>query len=126
MATVRPDGTPHVMPFVFALDRTEPDAVRLYWAVDDKPKRSGSLQRVENIRTHPAVEVVIDGYDEDWATLWWVRIRGNGRVVASDEERRVALEALASKYAQYRTAEPRGDVVAIDVDGVTSWSASQA
>src|SRR5436190_19267783 len=76
MATVRPDGTPHVVPFVFALVSMHAGAIRLYWAVDDKPKRSrrgsGSLQRVENLRQNPAVEVVVDEYDDDWPALWWV------------------------------------------------------
>ena len=122
IATVRPDGTPHVTPFVFALRPTEDGAIRVYWAVDDKPKRSGRLQRIENIRTNPAVEIVVDGYDDDWSALWWVRLRGNGRVVTADDERATALEALASKYERYRSGPPTGDVVAIDVETITSWS----
>jgi len=125
MATVRPDATPHVVPFVFALIR-EGTAIRLYWAVDAKPKRPTTLRRIENLRVNPAVEVVVDGYDDDWTALWWVRLRGTSRVVTSSEERRSALAALASKYAPYRAIEPAGDVVAIDVDAVSWWAAGDA
>ena len=115
-----------MVPFVFVLEQNDDGEVRLYWVVDDKPKRSTTLQRLRNLRAHPAVEVVIDAYDEGWASLWWVRMRGEGRVVTSPEERRTALSALAAKYPQYRTAEPSGDVIAIDVDVITSWSGDES
>jgi PPOX class probable F420-dependent enzyme len=124
LATVRPDGTPHVVPFVFALVR-HGTAVRLYWTVDAKPKRSTSLRRVENLRLNPAVEVVVDRYDDEWDGLWWVRMRGTGRVVTSAEERRTALTALASKYPAYRSMRSEGDVVAIEVEAVSWWSAEE-
>jgi PPOX class probable F420-dependent enzyme len=120
MATVRPDGTPHVMPFVFALVVTE-GVLRLYWAVDRKPKTSDRLQRVDNIRANPAVEVVIDRYDDDWDRLWWVRLNGTGRVVTSAEERAAALDALAAKYPAYGAQPPEGNLVAIDVRSVSQW-----
>jgi PPOX class probable F420-dependent enzyme len=123
MATVRGDGTPHVVPFVFALVAADPDEIRLYWAVDRKPKRSTALRRIENLRSNPAVEVVVDDYDEDWTRLWWVRLRGKGRVVSSTQEQEDALDELRSKYEQYRAAEPVGDVVAIDVQDVDWWPA---
>ena len=121
IATVRPDGRPHVVPFVFALVEAD-QGVRLYWAVDHKPKTSTALQRIENIRANPAVEVVIDEYDDDWSRLWWVRLSGIARVVSSDDERSIALQALDSKYPRYLTELPEGDVVAIDVRSVTSWT----
>ena len=120
IATVRPDGTPHVVPFVFALTEAE-DGIRLYWAVDRKPKTSTALQRIENLRANPAVEVVVDEYDDDWSRLWWVRFTGTGRVLSSGPERATALEALVAKYPPYRTEPPDGDVIAIDVVSITRW-----
>jgi PPOX class probable F420-dependent enzyme len=125
IATVRPDGTPHVVPLVFALVVNGRD-VRLYWAVDRKPKRSTALTRIANIRANPVCEVVVDGYDEDWTRLWWVRLGGPGRVVEDGDERRTALAALAAKYPAYGAAPPEGDVVAMQVTDVRWWSAVDA
>jgi len=123
IATIRPDGTPHVVPVVFALAR-DGDAVTLYWVVDHKRKRSTALARIENLRANPQAEVVVDGYDDDWSRLWWVRLSGTGRVVRDPEERRLAIDSLAEKYAPYRDRRPNGDVVAIDVRRVRHWSAA--
>jgi PPOX class probable F420-dependent enzyme len=117
LATVRPDGSPHVMPFVFAVDGD-----RLYWAVDAKPKRTRELQRLENIRHDSRVEVLVDGYDEDWSHVWWVRAAGRGRILDGREPTVArAISLLASKYAQYRVAPPSGPVVAIEILAVTGW-----
>ena len=124
IATVRPDGTPHVVPFVFALIHVG-GTVRLYWVVDRKRKTSVLLQRIKNLRVNPAVEVVVDEYDEDWSRLWWVRFHGSGRVVSSDAERATALDALTAKYPPYADQRPDGDVVAIDVRTITSWSSER-
>jgi PPOX class probable F420-dependent enzyme len=121
LATVRPDGSPHVVPFVFATVG-DGNALRTYWAVDAKPKERGTIQRIENIEANPAVEYVVDGYDEDWARLWWVRVTGRARVVSSDDERTTALTALAEKYPQYVASPPAGTMIAIDVGRVTGWS----
>ena len=74
-----------------------------------------------NIAENPAVELVVDGYDEDWERLWWVRCSGTGREVVSETERRDALHALEQKYPQYAIDPPDGPVVAIDIDTVRSW-----
>ncbi len=125
MATVRPDGRPHVVPFVFALVQ-DGDAVRLYWAVDEKPKRTPNVQRLRNLEHEAAVEVVVDGYEEDWERLWWVRASGTGRVVEAAAERQVAVQALRSKYAQYFAAPLSGAIVAIDIASISGWTSSPA
>jgi PPOX class probable F420-dependent enzyme len=122
MATVTPDDRPHIVPFVFALVE-EADTLRVYWVVDRKPKRSPLVQRIRNLERNPAVEFVVDGYDEDWTRLWWVRCSGTGRVVDADDEGAAALDELIEKYPQYGSAPPPGPVVAIDVDRITGWDA---
>jgi hypothetical protein len=72
------------------------------------------------------VEFVVDGYDEDWRDLWWVRASGTGRVVEAPDERVTALEALTAKYPQYASEPPSGAVVAIDVERISGWEASAA
>jgi PPOX class probable F420-dependent enzyme len=119
LATVRPDGRPHVVPFVFAL--IEEPALRVYWAVDTKPKRSARLRRIENIAHNASVEFVVDGYAEDWGGLWWVRVAGAARILEPGPEEDAARGALRAKYPQHDAAPPPGPVVAIDVATVTGW-----
>ena len=126
IATVTPDDRPHVVPFVFALVEGPGGEPRAYWAVDRKPKRSGRLQRLRNLEGNPAVEFVVDGYDEDWRSLWWVRASGTGRVVDGEDERSNALAILRSKYPQYEAEPPDGPVVAIDIERISGWSSAEA
>ena len=107
LATVDRDGRPHVVPICFVIDGST-----LYTAVDEKPKRTRRLRRLENIEANPGVEVVIDHYEEDWSKLWWLRLRGRARIV---EDRR-AVELLCAKYAQYRERPPAGPVIAIEIE----------
>jgi PPOX class probable F420-dependent enzyme len=119
LATVDPDGRPHLVPICFALDGEV-----LYSAVDQKPKRSRRLRRLENIRRNPAVTVLVDHYEEDWSRLWWVRLRGEARVLDDGSESERALRLLAEKYAQYRREPPAGPVVRLDIREWRGWSAA--
>jgi len=120
LATADSTGQPHVVPFVYALD-----GETLYWAVDEKPKRSRDLKRLDNIRENPRVEVLVDRYDEDWTKLWWVRASGTARILEPGPEWERAISVLAEKYRQYAGSPPGGPVVAIDLDRVSGWQASQ-
>lgn len=97
MATISPDGRPHLVPICFALD-----ADTLYSAVDEKPKATTRLARLRNIRANPEVAVVADHYEEDWDRLWWVRVRGPARVEESGPDWERGVELLGAKYRQYR------------------------
>ncbi len=107
------------MPISFAVDE-----LNLYFAVDAKPKRSTNLKRVRNIAANPAVSILVDHYEEDWDRLWWVRLDGHARVVTGEAEAQMALELLAGRYSQYRTASPAGPVVAVAIATMTGWSAT--
>ena len=119
LATTDPDGRPHLVPIVFALDGDT-----LYSAVDKKPKRSRTLRRIENARARPDVTVIVDHYEEDWTRLWWIRLRGRARVLDDGQERERALELLAEKYPQYRAELPDGPVLAVDVTEVRDWTSA--
>ncbi len=119
LATVDPDGRPHLVPIAFALLGDT-----LYSAVDAKPKRSRVLRRIENARERPDVTVLVDHYEDDWTRLWWVRLQGRARVLDGDDESVRALEALAAKYEQYRDEPPGLPVLAVDVDDWRGWSAT--
>jgi PPOX class probable F420-dependent enzyme len=115
LGTVTPSGLPHVVPCCFVLDGNT-----VYSAIDDKPKSTFDLARLENLRSSGVASLLVDHYEEDWANLWWVRIDGRGRVADSGDDRERALGLLAAKYEQYRQHIPAGPVVVIDV---TTWRA---
>lgn len=123
LATLRPDGTPRLVPVTFALVEADGRDL-LCFAVDDvKPKRGTRLARLADIDRDPRVALLVDHYADDWSTLWWVRIDGHAEVVA-DARRLRALDALAAKYPPYRTAPPPGPVVAITPERWAGWTAT--
>lgn len=119
LATVGEDGRPHLVPCCFAVAGDV-----AYSVVDHKPKRSATLRRLENIRGHPAVCLLVDHYEDDWTALWWVRLDGAARIIEDGPEHAAAIALLCAKYEQYRATPPSGAVVAIDVTAYGTWSAS--
>jgi PPOX class probable F420-dependent enzyme len=123
LATVTPDGRPHVVPVCFALLAIGGRDV-IVSGTDEKPKRSPSLQRLRNVRANPAASLIVDHYEDDWTRVWWVRVDGNGRVVDDGPERDGAIDALREKYAQYEQVGIPGAVLAIEVERWRGWSYS--
>jgi len=119
LASVDRNGHPHVVPFCFALSGD-----RIVSVVDQKPKQTLQLRRLENIRRCPDVQLVVDHYDDDWTVLWWVRVSGQGRIVERGSEREAAVDLLAAKYGQYREHRPAGPALMIDITRIISWQAA--
>ena len=117
LATVRPDGHPHVVPITYAVD-----GETIVTAVDHKPKTTSRLQRIKNIEAHPQVSLVIDNYDDDWSRLWWVRADGTASIVNDGAGRERAVQRLVDKYYGYRGHPPRGPLIVVAVQRWTSWS----
>jgi PPOX class probable F420-dependent enzyme len=115
LATVR-GGEPRIVPVVFAVDG---DTV--YTAVDHKPKSTPRLRRLDDIRAHPAVSLLVDHYESDWTRLWWARADGMARVLDAADD---AIELLVAKYSTYADVRPAGPVIAIAVQSWTGWAAS--
>jgi PPOX class probable F420-dependent enzyme len=115
LATVDPDGAPHLVPIVFAVAGDV-----IHTAVDAKPKRHRQLRRLANIAHEPRVSVLADHYDEDWSTLWWVRADGVATVREAAPD---AVAALTARYPQYRDAAPPGPFIAIRVRRWSAWQA---
>jgi PPOX class probable F420-dependent enzyme len=118
LATIDPDGRPHLVPIVFVLD-----GETLYTAADEKPKRSRTLRRIENTRARPNVTVLVDHYEDDWSRLWWVRLRGSARVLDEGDEAHHAIGLLSEKYEQYVEQPPRPPVLAVDIREWRGWNA---
>jgi len=91
----------------------------LFIGVDQKPKTTTALKRLRNIAGNERVAVLVDEYEEDWTHLWWVRVDGVARVVASDA---AAVAVLVAKYPQYEVDPPRGPVIAIRAEGWSGWT----
>ena len=116
LATVAPDGAPHLVPIVFALAGEV-----IHSAVDAKPKRHARLQRLANIEHEPRVSVLADHYDDDWSLLWWVRADGLATV---EPESASGVAALRAKYPQYAETPPLGPFLRIEIRHWASWSFS--
>jgi len=120
LATVGADGVPHVVPCCFAVVDDY-----LYIPLDAKPKRVPvmRLQRVRDIRAHPAVCVMADRYDEDWTRLAWLQVRGVATLIEPGPEQARAIAALRARYPQYRTM-PLEDAPVLRVvpERVVTWA----
>jgi PPOX class probable F420-dependent enzyme len=117
LATIDPDGSPHLVPIVFVIH-----GETLYSAVDTKPKSSRRLRRIENARDRPGVTVLVDHYEDDWSRLWWVRLDGQARVLDAGDEAELALRLLVEKYEQYRCEGPSLPVLAVDIRNWRAWA----
>jgi PPOX class probable F420-dependent enzyme len=118
LATVRPDGGPHVVPVCFAVQGDS-----IVTAVDAKPKSTLRLARLTNVRSEPRVCLLVDRYDDDWSVIWWVRVDGTARVVDGGPELEHAVALLADKYEQYRQTPPSGPAIVIAAERWTGWEA---
>lgn len=123
LATADRAGAPHVVPLCFWFD-----GERFYFVIDEKPKRAAGtgLKRMRNIAENPRVALIVDHYEEDWAELAYVLVRGRARVVDDDSEYMLALRHLRDKYAQYRAmalSTEKNPIVRIDPEHVHAWGA---
>lgn len=117
LATIGSNGQPHLVPFVFA----PLDERALVSAVDEKPKGSRRLQRLENIGRDPRVTVLAHHYEDDWSRLWWVRAEGTAEVVDTPPVEGETL--LRSRYPAYENAN-LGPWILIAVTSVAGWAAT--
>jgi PPOX class probable F420-dependent enzyme len=119
LATVRSDGSPHLVPVTFAISDD-----LIVTAIDQKPKTTKSLQRLANVDAESRVSLMVDHYDEEWANLWWVRADGQAVVHQRSELWHRAIEALVAKYDQYLADRPQGPIIAITPDRITYWEST--
>jgi PPOX class probable F420-dependent enzyme len=124
LATVTPDGIPHLVPVVFAVDGDpEGDRDVVYTAVDAKPKTTQRLRRLANIESNPQVSLLVDHYADDWTQLWWVRADGVAAIHSGGEPMHAGYRLLRAKYPQYQSVPLIGPVITVTVRRWTSWHA---
>ncbi|AKN15581.1 hypothetical protein MHAE_12418 [Mycobacterium haemophilum DSM 44634] len=118
LATVTPEGMPHLVPVVFAVSQDV-----IYTAVDAKPKTTPRLRRLTNIENNPQVSLLVDHYTDDWTQLWWVRVDGVATIHPDGTVMHTAYRLLRAKYAQYQSIPLNGPVIAVVARRWSSWHA---
>ena len=121
LATIGLDGAPDLVPVVFAATGSR----TLVSPVDQKPKTTRRLRRLENVEVDPRVSLLVQHWEaDDWSRLWWVRAEGSGRV--AEEAIPGAMAALASRYPAYRSDPPLGPWIVVDVERMVGWEAASS
>jgi PPOX class probable F420-dependent enzyme len=120
LATADAQGAPHVVPVCFALSDSS-----LYITIDQKPKGDPrALKRLRNLSENPSAAFVVDRWDEDWARLGWVMLRGPTEILDAGAEHDLAHALLRARYPQYRTMELADlPVIAVRIERAASWGA---
>ncbi|OBH63127.1 PPOX class F420-dependent oxidoreductase [Mycobacterium colombiense] len=117
LATVAPEGLPHLVPVVFAVAANDV----IYTAVDAKPKTTRRLRRLANIEDNPRVSLLVDHYADDWTQLWWVRADGLATVHTDGDAVDLGRHLLRAKYPQYQSVSLQGPVIEVAVQRWSSW-----
>lgn len=121
LATVGPDGAPHLVPITFAVDGD-----RILTAIDAKPKRTTTLRRIANLRADPRASVLVDHYVAEWSELWWARGDGRASIVEAGDELEAIRQRLRERYRQYAETVLDGPAIVIDVERWSGWAADAA
>jgi PPOX class probable F420-dependent enzyme len=122
LTTLDIKGGPHIVPVCFVYD-----GKAFYTAIDRKPKRVSPdrLVRLQNIGAVSRVALLVDEYDEDWARLWYVLIRGKAELIpnSAHQERASTIRKLRAKYPQYASGMLAEDapIIRITPERITYW-----
>jgi len=115
LATLRPDGRPHVVPISTVLDLD-----RLVFATER------DTQKVRNIEGNANVAICYDEYHEDWSQLVQVIAEGEAYILDGGFEFERDRTLLYEKYPQYEERAPIEEgssvIIEVRVDKVmSSW-----
>ena len=105
---------PRVLPVTFAVFEGA-----VWSAIDRKPKGPGEPARVRRLRRRPDAALLVDRYDDDWSRLAWLELRGPVTIHPLGP----AVEALATRYDQYRDEPPQGPLLRLEVRDAVWWRA---
>jgi PPOX class probable F420-dependent enzyme len=114
VATVNPEGVPHLVPVCPALADG-----KVYFG------SSHDGRKVKNLEANPNCTVTVDLYAEDWTYLKGVMVQGRATIIAKGPRFRKARALLYRKYPQYEAdaALDEKDSVIVEVTptSVFSW-----
>jgi len=119
VGTLDESGSVHLVPLVYVVDGD------IWYSPSDAGPRP--VKRLRNVLADPRASILIDDYDEVWSRVWWVRLRGRGRMIESGAEGEHARRLLAAKYPQFGDASAAslaGPVMAVDIQAWTGWAYS--
>jgi nitroimidazol reductase NimA-like FMN-containing flavoprotein (pyridoxamine 5'-phosphate oxidase superfamily) len=110
IATVRPDGTPHVIPVCPVFDGAN-------FYIDLDPEGVSA----EGVRANGRVTVLVDEYHDDWKQLRAVILRTTAEVIEG-EWQVIAWAMIREKFPQSEEIEwnPRM-TLALSIEGWTQW-----
>ena len=97
LGTIARSGLPQLVPVCYAMVG---GAIAI--AIDEKPKRGGTLARVRNIARDARATLLVDHYEERWERLAWLRLEGDADVLERGAKWPQALDALRRRYPRYR------------------------
>lgn len=117
------EGAPRVLPVTFAVA-----GGRIWSAIDQKPKAAEEPARLRFLRRDPRAALTVDRYADDWEELAWVQVLGRIAIVEVEGSRSgseaLGLEALRTKYEQYRDVTPPGPLLALRPERYLWWRAA--
>jgi len=122
LATADENARPHVIPVCFSTDGRS-----IYSVLDQKPKRTSltRLRRVKNILANPQATLLVDHYEEDWGSLWYLMVSGRAELVMDGQEQIDAVALLRDKYQQYRMMDiGLNPVIKITPENIVSWESA--
>jgi len=136
LATMAGNGRPRLVPICFVLSEPaageHPERPLLYSPLDEKPKRGDdprTLARVRDIVERPDVTMLFERWSEDWSRLAWLRAQGRATLMEPDAEpeaHRLAVEALRTKYPQYRDHRVEASpMIRIEITATRLWSSAE-
>ncbi len=124
LSTVDADGIPHVVPVCYVAE-----SASIYSPIDEKPKNSSinELGRVRNIQQTGRATLLVDHYEEDWANLFWVQVRGTASIKRPEEAHHgEIISQLKDKYSQYKNQSLQDrPLIVLSVSTVVKWGKLQ-
>ncbi|MGH2806088.1 MAG: pyridoxamine 5'-phosphate oxidase family protein [Actinomycetota bacterium] len=115
MTTLSADGTAHSVPVVFAAVGNE-----IVSPIDHKPKSGQVMARVKNLARDDRVTLLVHHWDEEWANLLWLMVRGSAAV--DDHSTKELMHAINARYSQYEPDERHDALIRITPTRLTWWT----